>query len=54
MKLPFPLLPPNASTVASEVDILYWFVAAVSAFFVVLVAALVLIFTIKFRRRPNK
>jgi cytochrome c oxidase subunit 2 len=51
MKLPFPLLPPNASTVASEVDILYWFVAAVSAFFVVLVAALVLIFTIKFRRR---
>ncbi len=51
MKQPFPLLPPNASTVATEVDILYWFIAAVSAFFVVLVATLVVVFAVKYRRR---
>jgi cytochrome c oxidase subunit 2 len=51
MQLPFPLMPPNASSVATEVDLLYLFIAAISAFFVVLVAALVLIFAIKFRRR---
>jgi len=34
-----------------EMDLLYLFIAAVSAFFVVVVAALVVIFTIKFRRR---
>jgi len=36
---------------ATEVDLLYLFIAAVSAFFVVLVAALTFIFAIKFRRR---
>src|SRR6188768_4512179 len=51
MKLPFPLFPPSASSVATEMDILYLFITAVSAFFVVLVAALTLIFAIKFRRR---
>jgi cytochrome c oxidase subunit 2 len=51
MKQPFPLFPPNASSVATEVDLLYLFIAAISAFFVVLVAALVVIFTIKYRRR---
>jgi cytochrome c oxidase subunit 2 len=44
-------MPPNASSVATEMDLLYLFIAAVSAFFVVLVAALVLVFAIKFRRR---
>jgi cytochrome c oxidase subunit 2 len=39
--------------VATEVDLLYWFIAAVSAFFVVLVAALVVGFTIKYRRRHD-
>src|SRR5690606_22140171 len=53
MKLPFSLLPPNASTVATEVDLLYLFITAVSAFFVVLVASLVVIFAIKFRRRSE-
>jgi cytochrome c oxidase subunit 2 len=53
MKSPFPLFPPNASTVATEVDLLYLFIAAVSAFFVVLVAALVVVFTIKYRRRHD-
>jgi cytochrome c oxidase subunit II len=51
MKLPFPLFPPSASSVATEMDLLYLFVAAVSAFFVVLVAALVLFFAVKYRRR---
>jgi cytochrome c oxidase subunit II len=51
MKLPFPLFPPSASSIAGEVDLLYLFIAAVSAFFVVLVAALVVIFAVKYRRR---
>ena len=51
MRLPFPLFPPSASSVATEVDLLYLFIAAVSAFFVVLVGALVVFFAIKFRRR---
>src|SRR5690606_17949631 len=51
MKLPFPLFPPNASTVATEVDLLYLFITAVSAFFAVLVATLVAVFAIRFRRR---
>jgi cytochrome c oxidase subunit II len=54
MKMPFPLFPPAASSVATEVDLLYLFIAAVSAFFVVLVAALVVVFAIKFhRQRPD-
>jgi cytochrome c oxidase subunit 2 len=51
MSTPFPLFPPSASTVALEMDLLYLFIAAVSAFFVVLVAALVVFFTIRFKRR---
>ena len=51
MSLPFPLFPPSASSVATEVDLLYLFLVAVSAFFAVLVAALVIVFAIKYRRR---
>jgi cytochrome c oxidase subunit 2 len=51
MKMPFPLFPPAASSVATEMDLLYLFITAVSAFFVVLVGALVVAFAIKFRRR---
>jgi cytochrome c oxidase subunit 2 len=51
MTMPFPIFPPNASSVATEMDLLYLFIAGVSAFFVVLVAALVVFFTIKYRRR---
>ena len=50
MKLPFPLFPPNASTVATEMDLLYFFIVAVCAFFAVLVTALIIGFTIKFKR----
>ena len=51
MSTSFPLFPPNASSVATEVDLLYLFITAVSAFFVVVVAALVVIFAVKFHRR---
>jgi cytochrome c oxidase subunit 2 len=51
MSLPFPLFPPSASTVSTEVDLLYLFITVVSAFFVVLVAALVAFFAIRYRRR---
>jgi cytochrome c oxidase subunit 2 len=44
-------MPPSASSIATEVDLLYLFIAAISAFFTVLVAALVFIFAVKFRRR---
>ena len=46
-----PLFPVQASTVASRVDNLYFFLVAVSAFFAVLVTVLVIVFAIKYRRR---
>jgi len=46
-----PLFPEAASTQAGQVDILYFFVIAVSAFFSVLIAGLVITFAVKFRRR---
>lgn len=51
MSLPFPLFPPNASSVATEMDLLYFFIVAVCTFFAVLVTLLVVVFTIKYRRR---
>ena len=51
MKPPFPLFPPQASTVAVEMDLLYGFIVAVCAFFTVLVAFLVVYFAVKYRRR---
>jgi cytochrome c oxidase subunit 2 len=51
MSLPFPLFPPQASSVSGEMDMLYLFIVAVCAFFTVLVAALVLFFTVRYRRR---
>jgi cytochrome c oxidase subunit 2 len=50
MSTPFPLFPPSASSVAMEMDLLYLFIVAVSAFFAVLVTALVVFFTIRYRR----
>jgi cytochrome c oxidase subunit 2 len=46
-----PLFPPSASSFATEVNLLYLSIAAISAFFVVIIAASVLIFGIKYRRR---
>ncbi|MCX8072129.1 MAG: cytochrome c oxidase subunit II [Candidatus Binatia bacterium] len=49
----FALFPERASTVAGEVDALYLFLVAVSGFFAVLIAALVVVFAIRYRRRSE-
>ncbi len=46
-----PLFPEEASTLAGKVDALYFFLLAVSAFFVVLIAGLILYFAVRYRRR---
>ncbi len=46
-----PVFPEQASSFAMDVDALYFFVTAVSAFFALLVAALVIVFGIKYHRR---
>jgi len=46
-----PIFPEQASTFAMNVDSLYFFVVAVSAFFALLVAVLVIAFGVKFHRR---
>ena len=48
-----PLFPPAASTAAPQVDALFWFLMATSAFFAVLIAALVITFAVRFRRRSE-
>jgi cytochrome c oxidase subunit 2 len=49
MSIPF--FPPSASTVSTEMDLLYFFIVAVCAFFIVLVVALVVFFTLKYKRQ---
>jgi cytochrome c oxidase subunit 2 len=49
----FPLFPEQASTTAPQVDALYWFLVAVSVFFGLLIAALVVTFALKFKRRSE-
>ncbi len=46
----FSLFPEQASTVAGQVDALYFFLVALSAFFSILIAAAVVVFAIRFRR----
>jgi cytochrome c oxidase subunit 2 len=47
----FPFFPEQASTVASRVDALYYALIGISAFFSILIAVLVVLFAIQFRRR---
>ena len=47
----FPLFPQQASSQAGQVDALYFFLLAVTAFFSILIATLVVVFAIKYRRR---
>ena len=47
----FPFFPQQASAQAGEVDAIYFFMIAVTAFFSILIAALVVYFAIKYRRR---
>lgn len=51
MRLSFPLFPEQASTLASKVDSLYFFSLAISAFFSILIAVVILALFVKFRRR---
>ena len=47
----FPLFPERASTLAGDVDNLYFFLIALTAFFSILIATLVIVFAIRYRRR---
>ncbi|HJQ84170.1 MAG TPA: cytochrome c oxidase subunit II [Candidatus Binatia bacterium] len=51
--LPFPLFPPQASTLAPRTDHLLYYLLAVSAFFTVLIAGLIVVFSVRYRRRPG-
>jgi cytochrome c oxidase subunit 2 len=46
-----PLFPPQASTMASRVDDLYFFLLAVATFFSLLIAGLIVFYAVKYRRR---
>jgi cytochrome c oxidase subunit II len=49
----FPMFPPQASTVASEVDALYWTWIAISAVSSLLIALAVAFFLVRYRRTPE-
>jgi len=46
-----PLFPESASTMASRVDALYFFLLAISIFFSLLIAGLIVFYAVKYRRR---
>jgi cytochrome c oxidase subunit 2 len=49
-----PLFPESASTMAGRVDALYFFLLAIAVFFTLLVASLIIVYGVRFRRRlPN-
>jgi cytochrome c oxidase subunit II len=54
MQSGFQLFPEQASSFAAQVDLLYGFLIAVSAFFSALIVVLVVAFAIKYRRRPGR
>ncbi|HTM25095.1 MAG TPA: cytochrome c oxidase subunit II [Vicinamibacterales bacterium] len=49
----FPFFPQQASEQAATVDALYFFLVAVSAFFAVLIALLIVVFAVKFHRKDD-
>jgi len=51
MKLPFPLYTESATSVATEVDALFTVWAVISIFFSLLIAAFILYFAVRYRRR---
>ena len=48
-----PLFPEQASTLAAQVDLLYFFLIGISLFFGLLIATLLVVFAVRFRRRPG-
>jgi cytochrome c oxidase subunit 2 len=53
MRTDLPLFPSQASAMASHVDALYFYLLAVSTFFSVLIAVLVIYFAVRYRRRSD-
>ena len=53
MATDFPIFPEQASTSAAHVDALYFFLIAITVFFSLLIAGLVLFFGIRYRRRQG-
>ena len=53
MKNQFQLHPEIASTVALDVDLLYFFVVAISVFFMALICVLIFVFAMKYRRKTE-
>ena len=51
MATDFPIFPEQASTTAAHVDALYFFLIAISVFFGLLIATLVVVFAVRYRRR---
>ena len=49
----FPFFPQQASEQAAQIDALYFFLVAVTAFFTLLIAVLVAVFAVKFRRKHD-
>jgi cytochrome c oxidase subunit 2 len=49
----FPFFPEQASEQAANIDALYFFLVAVTAFFTALIAILVVVFAVRFRRRHD-
>jgi cytochrome c oxidase subunit 2 len=49
-----PLFPEAASTIATRVDALYFFLLGIAAFFSLLIAGLIIYFAIKYRRRSPR
>jgi cytochrome c oxidase subunit 2 len=50
----FPLFPDVASTIARSVDLLYFFLTAITAFFTLLIFTFIFYFAVKYRRRPDR
>ncbi len=53
MHTELPLFPTQASAMSTQVDALYFYLVAVSAFFSLLIAVLVIVFAIRYRRRSH-
>ena len=49
----FPFFPQQASVQAIQVDAIYFFMLAVTAFFSLLIAGLIVVFVVKYRRRDD-
>jgi cytochrome c oxidase subunit 2 len=53
MKISLPLFPEEASSIAPQVDSLYFFLVAIAVFFSLLIAGLIIVFAVKYRRRSD-